>query len=158
MFREMARKKQRLSDEECIRILKTELRGVLSMQGDDGYPYGLPINHYYCEEDGCLYFHGGRNGHRVDAVRGCEKASFCVFDDGSREPGEWALTIRSVIVFGRIRIVEDREKTQEISRRLCRKFTDDEAYIEQEIRRSGPATLLMALTPEYMTGKRVKES
>ena len=52
MFRKMLRFKQQLSDEECIYILKNQLRGVLSVHGDDGYPYGLPINYYYCEEDG----------------------------------------------------------------------------------------------------------
>ncbi len=60
MFREMLRKKQQLTDAECIEILKVQLRGVLSVLGDDDYPYGMPINHYYCEADGKLYFHGGK--------------------------------------------------------------------------------------------------
>ena len=57
MFRELTRRKQQLSREECIEILKTELRGTLAVCGDDGYPYALPMNHWYCEEDGALYFH-----------------------------------------------------------------------------------------------------
>ena len=158
MFREMTRKKQQLEADECIDLLKRAPRGVLSVLGDDGYPYGLPINQYYCEEDGHLYFHGGRRGHRVDAVMHCDKASFCAMDEGFRREGDWALTINSVIVFGRIRIVEDRNKTLEISRRLSRKFTDDEAYIDEEVRRSGEATLLMELIPEHITGKRVHEA
>ena len=158
MFREMLRKKQQLSDAECIEILKTEPRGVLSMLGDDGYPYGVPINHYYCEADGRIYFHGGKKGHRIDAVRQHDKVSFCVYDQGWREDGDWALHIRSVIVFGRIELIEDRETVYEISRQLSYKFTNDEAYIAHEIEKSGPGTLLLALTPEHMTGKLVKES
>ena len=157
MFREMARKKQQLSREECIEVLKTQLRGVLSVLGDDGYPFGVPINHYYCEDDGCLYFHGARTGHRIDALRNSDKASFCAYDQGVRLPGDWALTINSVIVFGRLSVVEDRNRTLEISRLLSRKFTDDEAYIEEEVRHSGPGTLLLRLLPEHMTGKRVHE-
>ncbi len=157
MFREMTRKKQQLSHEECVAILKSELRGVLSVAGDDGYPYGVPINHFYCEEDGCLYFHGGQTGHRIDALRNSDKASFCAYDRGVKAPGDWALTINSVIVFGRLSAVEDREKTLEISRRLSRKFTDDEAYIEEEARRSLSGTLLIRMVPEHMTGKRVHE-
>ena len=158
MFREMLRKKQQLTDAECIEILKNEPRGVLSMLGDDGYPYGVPINHYYCEADGKFYFHGGKKGHRIDAVRQHDKVSFCVYDRGWREDGDWALHIRSVIVFGRIELIEDRETVYEISRQLSYKFTNDEAYIAHEIEKSGPGTLLLALTPEHMTGKLVKES
>ena len=158
MFREMLRGKQRLPKEECIEILMREKRGVLSLLGDDGYPYGIPINHFYCEEDGKLYFHSGKKGHKIDAIRRCEKSSFCVYDRGFRREGEWALNIRSVIVFGRIEILEDRERIYDIARRLSRKFTDDEEYIEREIRNSGPGTLMFALAPEHMTGKLVNES
>ncbi|HAM68201.1 MAG TPA: 5-nitroimidazole antibiotic resistance protein, partial [Ruminococcus sp.] len=59
MFRKLARIKQQLDDAECIRILTEEKRGVLSVLGDDGYPYGMPLNHYYDPADGRLYFHSG---------------------------------------------------------------------------------------------------
>ena len=158
MFREMLRIRQQLTEEDCIEILKREKRGVLSVLGDDDYPYGMPLNHFYCEDDGRIYFHGGKMGHKIDAMRRHDKASFCVYDQGFVREGEWALNIRSVIVFGRIEMIEDEEKMIDISRRLSYKFTKDEAYIEDEIRRSGPRTLLFALVPEHMTGKLVKES
>ena len=157
MFREMNRRKQQLSQAECIEILKNERRGVLSVIGDEGYPYGAPINHYYCEDDGCLYFHSGRKGHRNDAMARCDKACFCVMDQGFVKPGDWALNIRSVIAFGRLEIVEDHERALEITRKLSRKFTADEAYIDDEIRRSGPGVLVFRLIPEHMTGKLVNE-
>lgn len=158
MFRKMLREKQQLPEAECKDILKTQLRGVLSVLGDDGYPYGVPVNHYYCEEDGKLYFHGGKKGHKIDAIMRHDKASFCVYDEGFRKDGEWALNIRSVVVFGRIEFVEDRETVYRISRELSRKFTEDEGYVENEIRRSGAATLMFALTPECITGKLVNEA
>ena len=158
MFRELRRKKQQLAPEECIRLLKTEKRGVLSLLGDGGYPYGVPINHFYNDEDGRLYFHSGRAGHKVDALRACDKASFCVYDSGFRREGEWALNVKSIIVFGRIEVVEDRRRVYELARQLSRKFTQDEEYIDAEIARSGPATLMFALIPEHITGKLVNES
>jgi nitroimidazol reductase NimA-like FMN-containing flavoprotein (pyridoxamine 5'-phosphate oxidase superfamily) len=150
--------KQQLTKEECIKILKEEPRGVLSVLGDDDYPYGMPINQYYCEEDGKLYFHSGMKGHKIDAMKRHDKASFCVYDNGFRREGEWALNIKSVIVFGRIEIIEDRDKIYDIARKLSYKFTDDETYIEKEIKYSGPRTLMFALVPEYMTGKIVNEA
>ena len=158
MFRELTRKKQMISEEECIELLKSEPRGVLSVLGDDDYPYGMPLNHFYCEEDGKIYFHGGKTGHRVDAIKKHDKVSFCVYDQGYRDEVEWALNIRSVIVFGRIEIIEDMDKIIEISRLLSYKFTNDEKYIEHEIVNAGPRTFMFALVPEFITGKMVKEA
>ena len=157
-FRDVARVKKRISDDDCKDILRNENRGILSVIGDDGYPYGMPLNHFYNDEDGCLYFHSGKKGHRTDSILKCDKASYCVHDSGYREEGDWALTIRSVIVFGRIEIIDDKERIYEIARRLSHKFTDDEEYIEKEIERSGPATMMFLLRPEHITGKKVKEA
>ena len=158
MFRPMQRIKQQLTEEECKEVLRAQLRGVLSVIGDDGYPYGMPINHYYCEDDGKIYFHGGMTGHKIDALRRCDKASFCVYDEGFRKEGDWALNIRSVIVFGRVEFIGERELTYDLSRRLSCKFTSDDEFIEREIERSGRRTLMFALIPEHMTGKLVNES
>ena len=158
MFREMLRKKQALSEEDCITVLKTQKRGVLAVLGDEDYPYALPINHYYNDEDGHIYFHGAKFGHRVDAVKRHDKVSFCVYDEGYRREGEWALNIKSVIVFGRLVPVEDEDKMIDICRRLSRKFTDDESYIENEIKRAGFRTLMYELIPEHMSGKLVNEA
>ena len=158
MFRELVRKKQALSEEECIKILKEEPRGVLSVLGDGGYPYGTPLNHWYCEENGHLYFHSGMSGHRIDALKRCDKVSFCVYDQGYRKEGDWALYIKSVIVFGRMRLVEDHDRAMEICRKLSVKYTDDTEYIRREILHAGPRTLVYELIPEHMTGKLVHEA
>lgn len=158
MFRDMKRAHQRLSDADCIAILKQEPRGVLSVLGDDGYPYGLPINFWYCEEDGKLYFHSGKTGHKIDAIKNCDKVSFCVYDQGFRKEGDWALTIRSVILFGRVEMIQDYETAMKVSRQLSYKYTSDAAYIEHEIVHFGPEVLCFALVPEHMTGKTVHEA
>ena len=157
MFRNVVRVKQALSNDACIQLLKEEVRGVLSVQGDDGYPYGLPINHWYNEEDGNLYFHSGMTGHKVDAMKKCEKASFCVMDKGTYQDGDWALNFKSVIVFGRLEIIEDRKKAIEMIRKLSYHFTDDHAYVEYEIEKAANHTLCFCLVPEHITGKRVNE-
>ena len=156
MFREVVRKKQAIPREECIEILQREKRGVLAVAGDEDYPYAVPLNHYYCPEDGKLYFHSGKTGHKIDAMKRCDKASYCVYGEGT-PTDTWALRFNSVIAFGRIEFVEDRETVAEMARRLSRKFTDDEAYIQTEIDKFLNNTLLFALVPEHITGKRVKE-
>lgn len=156
MFRNLQRKNKELSEEECISILQSTKRGVLSVIGDEGYPYGMPMNHYYAE-DGNIYFHCGKQGHRLDSIKACDKVSFCVYDEGTKTDGKWALTIRSVIVFGKIEVIDDADIITDISSRLSRKFTDDEAYIKNEIECFANETLILKLCPEYMCGKRIVE-
>lgn len=158
MFREMRRFKQQIPEDECIQILKEQKRGVLSMLGDDDYPYGIPLDHYYY--NGKLYFHCAKTGHKLDAVRKHEKVSYCVMDEGFRKEGDWALNIKSVVVFGRIRIVDDTENDLrvKIATGLCRKFTDDEAYLQKELTHALPRAAFLELIPEHMTGKLVNES
>ncbi len=158
MFRKMRRIKQQISQQECIDILINEPRGVLSLIGDDGYPYGIPLNHWYSEKDGKLYFHGSKKGHKADAISKCNKVSYCVYDSGFRKDGDWALNIKSVVVFGKIEFVEDKEKTIEICKNLCLKFTDDKKYMEHELKRGSNYVMCLELTPEHMTGKLVNES
>ena len=158
MFRELIRKNNQLPMEECVRVLETEKRGVLSVIGDHDYPYGMPMNHWYNEEDGKIYFHCGKIGHRLDALRRNSKASFCTYDEGYRNPGHWALHVKSVIVFGTIEIVDDAERIADITAKLSRKFIRDEAYIQSEIEHHLHRTLLLVLTPEHICGKLVEES
>ena len=158
MFREIARKKQSLDMEQIIKILNTEKRGVLSVNGESGYPYGLPINYWYNEENGCIYFHSGKTGHKIDALNADNRVSFCVYDEGYKKDGEWALNISSVIVFGKLNMVEDSEKALKIYRNLSLKFTSDIEYIDSEIEKFAKNTLCYELTPEHITGKIVNEA
>lgn len=158
MFRELERAAQKLPEEDCAELLKWETRGVLSVLGDDGYPYGMPMNHWYDEESGAIWFHCGKSGHRLDALQRNNKVSFCVYDRGERKDGEWAWRVRSVVVFGRMEVLDDPELIVDVTTRLSHKFTRDEAYILGEIRAAAHKTLLLRLTPEHICGKRVTEA
>jgi len=158
MFRDLTRTDKQLPQEICVEILKKETRGVLSVLGDEDYPYGMPMNHWYNEADGCLYFHCGKEGHRVDSLRRHNKVSFCTFTHGTRENGHWALHVNSVIVFGRMELVEDLAVICDVTAKLSRKFTDDEAYIQAEIQGFAKKTLLLKLIPEHICGKAIKEA
>lgn len=159
MFRQMRRIKQQLSEQDCFSVLTQETRGVLCVIGDDGYPYGVPINFYYSVSDKRIYFHGAREGHKIDSIKNNDKVSFTVFEKGVPTEGKKGLNVRSVIVFGRIKIVEDREKTSDICRNIACQFDfADKEYIENEIQKFAKAVTCLELVPEYMTGKLINES
>ncbi len=158
MFREIQRKNKIIPMEECIALLESETRGILSVIGDDDYPYGMPMNHFYNSEDGKIYFHCGKSGHRLDSLKNHNKVSFCVYDKGYKKDGDWALNVKSVIVFGKIELIDNIDMISDISMRLSHKFTQDDEYIESEIEKYAHETLLLQLTPEHITGKLVTES
>lgn len=158
VFRKMRRFRQQLTAEECCGILSTQPRGVLAVLGDGGYPYALPLDFYYDADSGNLVFHCAKEGHKLDAIRRCDKVSFCVMDEGFRREGEWALNIRSVIVFGRIRVVEDTDRATGMLRRLGLKYYPNPDDVEEEIRRDAARALILELVPDHVTGKLVNES
>ena len=113
---------------------------------------------WYDEKEGKLYFHCGKKGHKIDAIEACDKVSFCVYDKGHREDGHWAYKVKSVIVFGRMEIIDDMDKIIDITTKLSYKFIQDDEYIKGEIEASAHRTLLLQLNPEHMCGKFVTES
>lgn len=158
MFRNLTRKNKEISAAECINLLENEKRGVLSVQGDNGYPYGTPMNYFYDEENGRIYFHCGKTGHRLDSLKRDNKVSFCVYNNGVSVKGSWVLEVKSVVVFGKIQIVEDAEIIETVCRKLSYKFTSDSRYIENEIKNYAHETLVLELIPEHICGKSVTES
>lgn len=155
-FREMRRKRQQLSHEASIGILQRATSGTLALLGDNGYPYALPISYVYA--DGRLYFHSALTGHKVDAIRQCDKASFCVIDQDHVMPSEYTTYFRSVIAFGRIHIVEDETEKLAIARLLGNRYNphQDEA-LQKEIERGLAPMLAIRLDIEHLTGKEAIE-
>lgn len=156
MFRKMRRYKQQLADEEAIAVLERGKTGVLAVIGDEGYPYTVPINYVYT--DGKVYMHSALTGHKIDAIRACDKASFCVIDADDVVPADYSTNFRSVVAFGRARIVEDeREKMMSI-RLLGDKYNPNQPEsLDAEVSKSFAHLHMIALDIEHMTGKQSKE-
>ena len=158
MFRPMRRFRQQLSREACEKVLLEAPRGVLALLGDDDYPYTVPMDFLYEPAENRIYFHCAKVGHKLDAIARHDKASFCVMDEGFRKPGEWALNISSVIVFGRICPVEDREKTLAKVLALGIKYHPTVEAAKEELDKAADRVLCLEMEIEHMTGKLVNES
>lgn len=158
MFRKMRRFKQELSKEECVQILKSQNRAVLSVLGDDNYPYGIPINFWFDEESGNFCFHGARSGHKIDAIEKCDKVSICVMQDEGKSEGEWFNRVKSVIAFGRLHKVTDEKRIMQILEKLTEQFPTPEGYLQMEIEKNLKAVQCLELETEHLSGKIVKES
>lgn len=157
MFREMRRIKQAISREECQTILTQEKRGILSMSGDNGYPYAIPLNFIYDEKANIIYFHCAKQGHKIDAIKSSDKVCFTVLNSGFQEENDWAWNITSVLVFGRARLVSDPKLAFKQLRQLALKYYPTAEEAEQEVQKGKDRAAIIALQIEHMTGKLVKE-
>lgn len=156
MFREMRRSKQRLPREVAVEILERNTSGVLALSGDAGYPYAVPMSYVYAE--GKIYFHSAKNGHKIDAIQRNEKASFCVIDQDQIVPEKYTTFFRSVIVFGRLRLVEDMEEMRRIAATLVMKYSADfKEGIPKEINASIRNMAVLELTIDHITAKEAIE-
>lgn len=152
----MRRKRQQLSNEESIGLLQEATAGTLALLGDGGYPYAVPLSYVYA--DGHLYFHSALSGHKVDAIRNCTKASFCVIAQDQVKPQEYTTYFRSVIAFGNIHIVEDPEEKLAIARLLGNRYNphQDEA-LQRELEHGLSRMLALRFDIEHLTGKAAIE-
>ena len=155
MFRKMRRFKQELSKEECMEILKNEPRGVLSVLGDDGYPYGMPVTHWYNEKNGKIYFHGASEGHKFDSIKNNPKVSFCVISQDKIIPEKYTTAYESVVVFGNAKIMDDKEEIKKVIYDFAKKFhpTDTEENRMFNINSDIKTMAMVEITPEHITGK-----
>ena len=157
MFRPMRRHRQQLSQGDCAAILSRGTSGVLAVAGDGGYPYAVPLSYVY--QEGTLFFHCAKAGHKLDALRRCSKASFCVIDQDQLVPPEYTTYFRSVIAFGRTRILEDEAEKQAAIWLLAEKYCpgDSPEHRQEAIRREAGGLCLVSLSIEHMTGKQAIE-
>lgn len=157
MFRPMRRKTRAISDEAAKALLLNEKRGILAVNGDDGYPFALPVNYFYDMENGKIYFHGAKVGHKVDSLKKSDKVCFTVYGNSQYKEGEWAPYTQSTIVFGRCHLIDDAARTEAEVRRLAEKYYPDKSEIDGEMERSIRGVQLYEITIEHLTGKQVQE-
>lgn len=157
MFRKMRRVKNEITLEEAKLLLRNNKRAAFSVNGDEGYPFTIPVDFYYDEDENRIYFHSAKKGHKIDSIKANDKVCFTTWDDGYLEDGDWAYHVSSCVVFGRARLIEDRGITEEKVRTLALKYYPTAEEIEKEIKMSVNAVQLVAIEIEHISGKRVHE-
>lgn len=157
MFREIRKIKNELSLEEAKELLRKNPRGALSVLGDNGYPYAVPMNFFYDEQDNAIYFHSSKRGHKIDSILANDKVCFTSWDHGYLEEGDWAYHVSSVIVFGRVRLIDDPKVTEEKVRIFAQKYYPSKEELELELKAALAGVQLLALEIDHISGKKVQE-
>lgn len=156
MFRKMRRKNQSLPAAETDEILRSCSSGVLAVSGDDDYPYAVPLSYAY--KDGKIYFHCANSGHKLDGIRKNDKVSFSVIASDDVKTEEFTTYYRSVIVFGRARILYNDAEKRAALECLAQKyspgyFSQGQSMIDKE----WDNVCVVEIRVEHMSGKAASE-
>ena len=158
MFKPIRKKINEIDRAATEALLTSNRRGILAMNGDNGYPYAIPINYFYDNETQKIYFHGAKAGHKVDALKASDKVCFTVYGDEHIDESEpWAPYVQSAVVFGRCRLLEADAESIARLKEFAMKYYPDEAFADDQIARNGRATQMFEITIEHMSGKQVQE-
>lgn len=156
-FREMRRKNQTLSNNEIDDILYNSTSGVLALDGDNNYPYAVPISYVYDGEK--IFFHCAKSGHKLDAIKRNPKASFCIIAADSIVPEKYTTYYQSVIVFGQIHVMKDDGEIRNAIEKLAVKYVPDDTIERRNdaINRDWAPLCMLEMTIDHITGKESKE-
>lgn len=158
MFRPLRRKKRAITDEEARKLLATCKRGVFAVNGDDGYPYAIPVNYFFDAEHDKIYFHGAKAGHKVDALKRDDKVCFTVYGNEWYQDGDWAPYVMSTVVFGRCRLANDTPAfIEDKVRQLALKYYPSAEEVEEEIAKDIKGVQLYEISIEHLCGKQIQE-
>jgi uncharacterized protein len=157
MFRAIRKKKNEIDIQAAEALLQSSRRGVLAVNGDDGYPYAIPINYLYDRDARKIYFHGARAGHKVDALKACDKVCFTVYGNETIKEEAWAPFMQSVVVFGRCHLVEAGPDATERLRKFAMKYYPNEQLVDEEIALAGKAVQMFEIEIKHFSGKEVQE-
>lgn len=156
MFRQMRRKRQQLSTEACIAVLEKMTSGVLALNEAGGYPYAVPLSYVYADHK--LYFHSALTGHKLELLEKDPHVSFCVIEQDLVVPEEFTTYFRSVIAFGKARILIDNQEKIAALRQLGEKYSSDHPEaLSAEIAKGLNHLVMIELTIDHLTGKEAIE-
>lgn len=151
MFKEMRRKDREIEKEEIMELLKGGEYGILSTIGENGYPYGVPVNYVYI--DNAIYFHCAVEGKKLDNLRNDNKVSFCVVGETCILPEQFSTKYESVIIFGRANEIYDDEKNMAMLE-ILNKYSKE--YLEkgkQYIKNADAKVKVIKINIEHISGK-----
>ena len=155
MNREMRRKDRQMSDEAAVELLQHGEYGVLSTVDEEGQPYGVPVNYVY-DGKNSIYFHGAKEGHKLDNLRIHPEVCFTVVGNHQVMDWKFSTAYESVIVFGVAEEVTEDEKYQAL-KMLAMKYSPNYMdKFEKDIDTSIIPTQVMKINVQHLTGKELK--
>ena len=152
MERKMYKEKRQLSAEETQALFVKGHHGILSVNGDDGYPYAVPVNYVFI--DGKIYIHSAKYGYKIDALKQNDKVCFTAILNSQIIPDKFTAPFESVVAFGKASFIDDGDEKLTALRTFIERFSPDHQEAgERFIHAAYEKTQIIRIDVEQMTGK-----
>lgn len=126
-------------------LLKRSVVGRLAVVTDEG-PYIIPLGYVY--EEGRVGFHSSPKGRKVESFKKDQRVCFEV-DEANPEITQY----KSVLLFGRIEEVQDREAKLQVLKALVEKYPTERRK-KTDFKECVDDAAVYLITPEKVTGKK----
>lgn len=157
MFRSVTKKKNEISIERCLSLLSRERRATLAVNGEQGYPYSIPINYVFLQKENQIAFHSSKKGYKVDCLRKSDKVCLTVFGNETIKQEDWAPFMESVVVFGKCHLANDERQKYYLFEQFAYKYYPDKQLAKQEIEKAGQFADIYVIEIEHICGKEIQE-
>lgn len=101
-----------MTDEETLSLIRSCRFAVLSLVDPDSLPYGVPLDYIYRDND--LYFHGAKEGRKIDSIKMNPKGCAVIPGDTDVVPEKFGREYTSAIVEGPIELIDDPEMKRQV--------------------------------------------
>jgi uncharacterized protein len=155
---QLSRADKVMSADEITDFLTSSFCGRTATIGADGYPYVVP-NLFVSHDSTVFLCTARRSGHFAANVRNSDRVSFETDESGEVFPYgdiecDTSVSYRSVVLFGRIRVVDREDEAAEFFRRFMSKYAPADSWGREKESFPGlRATTVYAIAPEAITGK-----
>lgn len=147
----LRRKDRTVERSETITLLAKGEYGILSTVGNDGQPYGVPLNYVYMNN--AIYFHCARVGHKLENIAHNPSVAFCVVGRTNVLPAEFSTDYECAMVFGVASEVQGAEWNDALLW-LLEKYSP--AFMEEgqiEIAKNAKVTKVIKIDIDHISGK-----
>lgn len=150
----LRRKDRESSQADTEELLKNGEYGILSTVGEDGQPYGIPLNYTY--SNNCIYFHCATSGHKLENLQHNPTVSFCVVGHTNVLAAKFTTSYECAMVFGVVSEVQGDEKKNALVW-LLEKYSAE--FIEEGknvISKMEKVTKVLKIEIDHISGKGKK--
>ncbi len=152
MERRMNKQNRQLEDAAAKSLFTKGHHGILAVNGDNGYPYAVPVNYVYLNDK--IYIHSAKYGYKIEALQKDQKVCFTAIISAKVLPDKFTAAYESIIATGDVEFVTDQEEKMTALTAFIDNFSAD--FKENGMKFIAGAfakTEVLAIKVQSLTGK-----
>jgi nitroimidazol reductase NimA-like FMN-containing flavoprotein (pyridoxamine 5'-phosphate oxidase superfamily) len=153
----MRRQDRQITDEGSINEMLMNGKFAVIAMCNENEPYIVSLSYGYDKQQGTLYFHTGYDGHKMDFLKKNPNVCATIIQDGGYIQNECGHHYCTVVIRGKMNIVESQEEKKRGIETLIRHLEENPDKMLKKLEDSNPLfekTAILRLKIENLTCKK----